>query len=215
MRPTPQSRAAGGGGPPPASAHCLASTGDEPSMDGRGSDERRALPPRHLDHLVAAGQRHRGQQRDALEQRLDPPRARGERQLQSLDAPGQRVQGDERAPDVRTTAQLRGAEEDGGDRREQVARSDRRCVVADLPAVDDPGEPGDHARGDERPPDQTVAAQTGESGRFGVATDGEHVAADRRVLEHVPHDDRQEHHEVPVQRQPEAAPCGRCRGSCR
>ena len=48
------------------------------------------------------------------------------RQHEPLDAERQREVGDQRAPDVRTLRELRGAEEHGGDRGEQVARADAR-----------------------------------------------------------------------------------------
>ena len=82
----------------------------------------RALPCR--DRFAAAGgatllehdgHGHRGHERDSVEHVVEPQHAGNE--LQTLDASGKHVDGEQRAPDVRTTrCELGGAEEDRSER---------------------------------------------------------------------------------------------------
>ena len=64
----------------------------------------------------------------------------GEGELQALDAERQGVDGEDRPPHVGPRAELRRAEEHGGERREQQRRAERVGERADLGAVDDPGD---------------------------------------------------------------------------
>ena len=135
----------------------------------------------------------------ALEDRADPHRAGSGDELQALDPEGERVVGDDRAPHVGSSAELRGAEEHGGDGGEQVAGSDRGGERAGLHREQHAGEAGHRGRGNQRAPHETVGAHAGEARRLGVAAGGVQAAPERRLLEHEPHD-RGDHEQVDARR---------------
>src|SRR5580692_7019994 len=147
-----------------------------------------------LAALAEYGEADGQQQGGAVEGVGDPALTAAE--LQAFDPGGQKVDGDDGAPDVEAAhLDLGRPEEHGREHRQQVAAADRRRDRADLRGDEDAADGGGQAGGDQAGEDHPVGVDAGQPGGFRSGPGGLQPAAERRVLQQVPGDQR-EHEKV-------------------